>query len=154
MLVKDIMTSPAVSVTETMRLDDVAHLMSEKNIGAVVVVSETGELRGIITESDITGVGRCIPFNLRLAPVILGARAATNAELAEIYERARTLPARQVMTRNVVTCAESDRVADIVQTMLDRDFNHLPVVREGKPVGVVARHDLLRLLAKPAASIG
>lgn len=151
MLVQDIMTSPAVTVGELAPLEQVAAIMAERNIGAVIVVDEAGELRGIITESDITGIGRCIPFNLRLAPVILGARAATPAELAEIYDRARHLPAKQVMTRNVVTAAETDQIGDVVRTMLDRDFNHLPVVRGGRVVGVVARHDLLRLLTRSRA---
>ena len=81
MTVKELMTEPVVTVDENMLAADVARVMQEHDIGAVVVVDASGQLRGIVTESDFTGIGRCVPFSLALAPVVFGARAATIAEL-------------------------------------------------------------------------
>jgi len=152
MLVRDIMTSPAITVTEGTPVPEVAQLMLDRNIGAVIVVDGDGQLAGLITETDFTGIGRAVPFSLRLAPVIFGARAASLAELQEIYERARKLDAAAVMTSDIRTVTEDMPVGEVVHLMLDSELKHVPVLRgadgkrHGAPVGMVARHDVLKLV--------
>ena len=150
MTVKELMTEPVVTVDENMLAVDVARVMQEHDIGAVVVVDESGQLRGIVTESDFTGIGRCVPFSLAIAPVVFGARAATIAELERIYAMARQLRARQIMSDKVQTAEESEEIGAVVQRMLARNLRHVPVVRNGKPVGMLARHDILKLVAAPS----
>lgn len=146
MQVKDIMSSPPVTVSVDMLAKDVAALMQSKDIGAVVVVDAAGMMRGIITESDFTGMERCVPFTFEMAPVIFGARAATIDELKRIYEQAAKLPARQIMTERVYTTRPGEEVGQVVRQMLGKDLKHVPVLEGGKPVGMVARHDVLKLL--------
>jgi CBS domain-containing protein len=148
MLVREIMTSPVITVRTDSPAPEVARIMQERDIGAVVVVDEGGRLCGIITESDFTGIGRCVPFSLDLAPVVFGARAATLEELGRIYTMARTLRAKDVMSERVETLEESDDVGSAVRRMLTHNLKHLPVVRDGTPVGMVARHDVLKLLGR------
>ena len=150
MTVKELMTEPVVTVDENMLAADVARVMQEHDIGAVVVVDESGQLRGIVTESDFTGIGRSVPFSVALAPVLFGARAATIAELERIYVMARQLRARQIMSDKVQTAEESEEIGAVVQRMLARNLRHVPVVRNGKPVGMLARHDILKLVAAPS----
>jgi CBS domain-containing protein len=151
MTVKELMTEPVVTVDENMLAADVARVMQEHDIGAVVVVDASGQLRGIVTESDFTGIGRCVPFSLAIAPVVFGARAATIAELERIYAMARQLRARQIMSDKVQTAEESEEIGAVVQRMLARNLRHVPVVRNGKPVGMLARHDILKLVAAPSS---
>jgi CBS domain-containing protein len=152
MLVKDLMSSPCVTVPLTMTGQQVARLMQERDIGSVVVVDDAGRLAGIITESDFTGIGRCVPFSLALAPVLLGARAGTWEELRRIYDEAQRLPASQIMgTKKVYTAAEDEPVGQAVHRLLQRGIKHLPVVRDGRPVGMLTRHDVLRLLDESSA---
>ena len=129
---------------------DVARIMCERDIGAVVVTGEGGKLVGIITESDFTGMGRCVPFSLELAPVIFGRRAASFDELKQIYTMARSLPARQIMHEDVATIGEDETIGEAVRLMMAKDYKHLPVVRDGKPVGMLARHDVLKLMLAEA----
>ena len=150
MTVKELMTEPVVTVDENMLAVDIARVMQEHDIGAVVVVDESGQLRGIVTESDFTGIGRSVPFSVALAPVLFGARAATIAELERIYVMARQLRARQIMSDKVQTAEESEDIGAVVQRMLTRKLRHVPVVRNGKPVGMLARHDILKLVAAPS----
>jgi len=152
MTVREIMSQPVVTVTEDTPVPEIARIMQERDIGAVVVVDGAGRLRGIVTESDFTGIERCVPFSLDLAPVVFGARAPTLAELERIYAHARTLAAWQVMTEKVHVAQESDEAGEVAHRMLQRKLKHVPVVRDGKPVGMVARHDLLKLVAGPAVS--
>jgi CBS domain-containing protein len=149
MTVKDIMSQPVVTVPEDALAPEIARVMQERDIGAVVVVDAAGALRGIVTESDFTGVGRCVPFSLALAPVVFGARAATMAEIEKIYAMARKLTARQIMSEEVHTAGESEEIGAVVHRMLRRKLKHVPVVRDGKPVGMLARHDVLKLMAEP-----
>lgn len=145
-LVRDIMTSPPVCVSSDTPAPEVARIMREQDIGAVIVVGDDGLLAGIITESDFTGMGRCVPFTLELAPVIFGMRAADLDELKHIYTLARQLVARQIMHEGVVTLSPDHTIGEAVQIMMNRGLKHLPVVRNGKPVGMLARHDILKLL--------
>lgn len=141
------MSSPPVTVGLDTPAPEVARTMRERNIGAVMVVGDDGLLAGIITESDFTGVGRCVPFDLGLAPVIFGSRAADLDELKRIYSLARRLVARQVMHERVVTVTEGQTIGEAVRIMLNRGHKHLPVVRDGRPVGMLARHDILKMLS-------
>ena len=150
MTVKELMTEPVVTVDENMLAADVARVMQEHDIGAVVVVDASGQLRGIVTESDFTGIGRSVPFSLAIAPVVFGARAPTVAELERIYAMARKLRAGQIMSDKVQTAEESEEVGAVVRRMLARNLRHVPVVRNGKPVGMLARHDILKLVAAPS----
>jgi CBS domain-containing protein len=150
MTVKELMTAPVVTVDENMLAVDVARVLQEHDIGAVVVVDASGQLRGIVTESDFTGIGRCVPFSLAIAPVVFGARAATIAELERIYAMARQLRARQIMSDKVQTAEESEEIGAVVPRMLARNLRHVPVVRNGKPVGMLARHDIMKLVAAPS----
>jgi CBS domain-containing protein len=147
MKVRQVMSSPPISVHESMTAGDVARLMMDKDIGAVVVVDDDGRLRGLITESDFTGVARCVPFTMELAPVIFGSRAASLRELEAIYAQAKTLPASRIMSEKVTTCQEDDDIGAVVHTMLKKKLKHVPVVRGEKVVGMVARHDVLGLIA-------
>ncbi len=147
MLARDLMTPTPISVGLDTPITDVARLMAERDIGAVIVVDGTGELRGIITESDFTGMARCVPFTLDLAPVIFGARAATLKELEHIFEQARKLAARDVMSEKVVTVRPDEEVGHVVRLMLTRKLKHVPVVDGKRPVGMIARHDVLKLMA-------
>ncbi|MBY0312418.1 MAG: CBS domain-containing protein [Phycisphaerales bacterium] len=148
MFAKDLMTPNPVTVGLDMPLPEVAKLMSARDIGAVPVVDDAGMLRGIITESDFTGVARCVPFTMDLAPVIFGARAATLKELEQIYAQASKLTAREAMSEKVVSVGPEEELGQVVRLMLDRKLKHVPVVVGGKPVGMIARHDVLKLMAR------
>lgn len=144
--VRDIMSSPPVSVSLDTPATEVARIMRDREIGSVIVVGDDGLLAGIITESDFTGMGRCVPFSLDLAPVIFGRRAADLDELKQIYTLAKQLVARQIMHERVVTVNPEHTIGEAVQIMMNQGHKHLPVVRDGKPVGMLARHDILRLM--------
>jgi CBS domain-containing protein len=153
MKARDIMTAPATTARPGDTVAHVAGLMQSRNIGAVPIVDDSGALVGMITEGDFTGLARCIPFTLELAPVIFGARAASPAELESIYAKARTLRAEQVMSTNVRSIGADEPAGEVIRMMLNEDLKHVPVVdRPGGRtlVGIIARHDVLRLALKNA----
>jgi CBS domain-containing protein len=144
MKVKDVMTEPVITIGEETPLQQVAQIMLEHRIGGVPVINESGELTGIVTESDFTAKEKCVPFSLFRAPQLFGSWLGKDAE--GLYAAARKIPARQIMSTSVVTVTENDSIEKILDLILSYDINRIPVVRDQKPVGIVARRDLLRIM--------
>jgi CBS domain-containing protein len=145
MKVKEIMSQPVVTIPVTASLADAAKVMLERGIGCLPVVAESGELVGLITESSFAAKSVGVPFSTFRAPQVLGKWLSPD-DLEKIYESARSTPVADVMVRSVVTITEDEPVASAVELMLKHDINRLPVVRDGVPVGIIARHDLLRMM--------
>ena len=144
MKVKNIMTQPVITTTEQTSLQEVARIMLENGIGGIPVINSGGDLIGIVTESDFTATERCLPFSMFRAPQLFGSWLGSDAE--ELYARARRIPVSEVMNPNVITVTEDDSIEKVLELILEHDINRVPVIRDQKPVGVVARRDLLRLM--------
>jgi CBS domain-containing protein len=130
MRTRDIMTSPVVTVTPDTSLKDVAALLVERAINAVPVVDAGDRLCGIVSEADLLALE---------APAAPGASGA------------RTAPphtAREVMSQSVYTLAEDTDAAAAARMMLRHGLKSVPVVDGDRVVGIVARRDLLRLVAR------
>jgi CBS domain-containing protein len=126
----DIMTSPVVTVTPDTSLKEVAALLVERQINAVPVVDAGGRLCGIVSEADLLA--------LEAAPGGAGARGG------------RVGPphtAGEVMSRSVYTLTEGTDAA-AARMMLRHNLKSVPVVAGDRVVGIVARRDLLRLVAR------
>ena len=108
-----------VSVEPDAKLAAAIRLLGEKKIGAVLVMNQT-RLEGILSERDIVRV--------------LGERGAS----------ALDAPVSEVMTRKVVTCKETDTVAELMEMMTMGKFRHLPVIDNGKVVGLISIGDVVK----------
>ena len=97
--------------------------MNEKKFGCILV-ARNGELQGILTERDIV-------FRLM----------SRGKDLSKI-------PVSEAMTPHPETLAEEDSLAFAVNKMSVGGFRHIPILREGKPVGVISVRDVLRYLSK------
>ena len=97
---------------------DAIKLMSEKNIGALLVMSG-GKLTGIFTERDYT---RKIALH------------GKNSKQTQIWE---------IMPKDVVTATPDDSVEECMRLMSEKRFRHLPVVEQGTVVGIISIGDLV-----------
>jgi CBS domain-containing protein len=109
-----------VTIEPGANLADAAQLLSEKRIGAALVLGADHRVVGIISERDIVRA--------------LAERGA--AVLAE--------PVSQIMTRKVETCNESEPVSSIMERMTAGKFRHVPVVTQGRLVGIVSIGDVVK----------
>jgi CBS domain-containing protein len=107
------------SVPPDAKLSAAIKLLSEKKIGAVLVM-ERGRIEGILSERDIVRV--------------LGERGASVLDE----------PVSAVMTRKVISCKPSDTVGAIMEMMTLGKFRHLPVVDEGRVVGLISIGDIVK----------
>ncbi len=144
--VSDVMVSPVVTMRESDTIEDVARAMIEHRIGAMPIVDDRGLLSGIVTESDLTG-DAASPLRAASGGGTLLGQSISRDEVEHIYTSGRTMTARQVMTTPVITAAEDEIVNRVVEMLIQHNINRVPVVRDGVPVGIVTRHDLLKVLA-------
>ena len=107
-----------VTAPATMTVGEAARLMREHRVGAIMVVQE-GALAGIFTERDA------------LIRVLADGRDVQATRLAD------------VMTRNPKTIHPDRSFAEALQMMYDGSFRHVPVVEDGRPVGMVSARDAL-----------
>ena len=147
MKVREIMTQPLVTARQDTKLDEIARLMLTHNIGCVPVVDEQGQLCGIVTEADFSAKEHGIPFSTLKLPQVFS-QWMPKQGIERIYEAAKTMTVKEIMTADVRTLAEEDSVEEALTLMLRDDLHRLPVVRDGKPVGMLARHDLLKIMAR------
>ena len=110
-----------ISIEPTADLATAAKLLSKHRIGSVVILGAGERLVGILSERDIV-------------------RA-----LSEQGAGALALPVGQVMTRDVATCGEDDTVASIMERMTAGMFRHMPVVANGRLVGLISIGDVVKL---------
>ena len=101
-----------ITIIEDTSLQEVAQIMIEHRIGGLPVINESGELTGIVTESDFTAKEKCVPFSMFRAPQLFGTWLGNDAE--DLYARGRNIPAREVMSTSVVTVTENDSIEKVM----------------------------------------
>ncbi len=144
MQASDIMTAKVVTVSPDTDVEVIARLLLERRISAVPVVDSNDHIIGIVSEGDLMRrpeieTERHRSWWLRLL--------ADKAERAEEYVKSHGRRADQVMTRDVVTVSEDSNVGEIAELLEQRRIKRVPVVRDGKLVGIVSRANLLQGLA-------
>jgi CBS domain-containing protein len=147
---KNIMTQPVITAREDTTLEQVAQSMLKHRIGCVPVVDREGRICGIITESDFTEKEKCVPFSTFRAPQLFGEWVSPEG-VERVYRAARQIGAREIMSRPVATVLEDDSVHEVMARMVRHDVNRIPVLRDQKPVGIIARHDLLKMMVANSA---
>jgi CBS domain-containing protein len=144
--VKDVMNQKVVSAYPETHIQDIAALMTEHNLRALPIVDQERRVVGIITESDLFLKEKGIPFSAVKLPALFE-KWVDPTHLAEIYLAASEHTAADVMTEDVITVEPDDTVGHSAFLLFKHGFRTLPVVENGKLVGIISRVDFIRLLA-------
>ena len=147
MKVSEIMRQPVIVIHESGTLEEAARLMLQHEVRGLPVVDNKGEICGFISVSDYLAKMKGFPFSRFKAAQIFG-KWVLNEGIETIYEEARTLCVKQIMSTPAFTVHENETVEQLVEIMTSRKFNRIPVVRGCVPVGIVARFDLLKLMVR------
>src|SRR6476620_7426151 len=140
----DVMVTKVISVTPDVLVQDVAYILLSNRISAVPVVDDNGQLLGIVSEGDLmrrseTGTGRHRPWWLAM----LTGRDIRALDYAKEHSRRIT----DVMTSKVVTATPDTPLRDIATLLEKNGIKRVPIVKDGKMVGIVSRANLLQALA-------
>jgi CBS domain-containing protein len=140
----DVMTSTVVTVSPETLVPEVARLLQEHRISGVPVVDADGTVIGIVSEGDLIGHAGAIGEQRRSWWLRL---LTGDDALARDYAKTHARSAREVMTTQVVAVPETASLADIARQMDKHGIKRVPVVRDGRLVGIVSRGNLLQALA-------
>lgn len=122
MLVRDVMSSPVVTMDEDETANKAAENMDMKDLGAVIVQNKAGKSIGIITERDI--VKRVVAKNLK----------------------PDTVKAKEIMTTPLVMIEPEASISDAARRMTRLDIRRLGVIYKGNLVGIISSKDILGVM--------
>ncbi|MEL6831167.1 MAG: CBS domain-containing protein [Pseudomonadota bacterium] len=109
-----------LTVQDTATLAEAANLLDEKRIGAVVALNDDNEICGVLSERDIV------------------------RHFARRQSGALSMRVSEAMTRGVISAGPNDSIEKSLSLMTDRRIRHLPIITEGRLVGIVSIGDLVK----------
>ena len=144
--VKEIMTKDPVTVSPDMEISQAAQLLLERKINGVPVLDSNGRLVGILCQSDLIVQQKKLPLP-SVFTFLDGIIALTSTK--QLEKEAKKIIATTVseaMTKNPVTVHSDTSIETVAELMVDKKFHTLPVVDDGRLVGIVGKEDVLRIL--------
>jgi CBS domain-containing protein len=140
----DVMTRDVITVGPNTSVSEIAALFLRRRISGVPVVDSEGKLLGLVSEGDLvrrveTGTDARYSWWLDLL--------TEDSERAANYAKSRGRKAADVMTAKVVTASEMTLLRDIAGLMERHRIKRVPIVRDGRIVGIVSRANLIQGLA-------
>ena len=151
MRASDVMTTSIITASPNMSVRQAAGTMVFAGISGMPVVDESGRLLGMITEGDLmhrAEIGTRVKQRAWWLEMV-----ASPTELASQYVKEHARKVRDVMTTNITTVTESCPVGDIAEILERRRIKRVPVMQDGKVVGIVSRSNLIRALVTMAPEI-
>jgi acetoin utilization protein AcuB len=137
MLVKERMSHPVITVRPDMPLQEALNRMREEHVRRFPVVDERGRLVGIVSERDL----------LHASP-----SQATSLSIWEVNYLLSKITVEKVMNREVITVADDTPLEEAARVMADHKIGGLPVVRDGKIVGIITETDLFKIFVEMLAA--
>ena len=142
---KDIMTSPVLTISTESTVGDAARAMIDGGTSCLPVLNDSGQLAGILTHTDFGFHRKFLPMSSHPMYTLMGAWVQPDS-LEEVAKSVSKRKVKEVMSHPVITIRENTPMSEAVEIMLQRGINRLPVMREKELVGVITRHDLVKLM--------
>lgn len=145
MIAQGAMSKDIVTVALCSTVGEIAALLVKHGIGAVPVVAEDGRIVGIVSQTDLghrteTGTEKKRKWWLDMF---------SDADaLAREYTKSHGLLAQDVMTRHIISVGETASLSEVAEILDTHRIRQVPVLKDGKLVGMISRADLVRKLAE------
>ena len=144
--VKDIMTREVKTVSPETEIAQAAKLLLSERINGVPVVNKTGEVVGILCQSDLIAQQKSIPipslFTLLDGYIPLTLLSRLDKEV----EKIAATKVDHAMTPDPTTVNSDTDIDKVAALMVEKNYHTLPVVDDGKLVGIVGKEDVLKTL--------
>ena len=140
----DVMVSPVITLGPDATVQEVADILLRNRISAVPVLSQQGKILGIVSEGDLlrrveSGTQRHRSWWLELL--------TTKFTLRDEYVKSHSRKVTDIMTSDVLTVSPGMPLGDIASVLEKNGIKRVPVVTDGKLVGIVSRANLLQAIA-------
>ena len=146
----DVMVRDVVTVRPDTDVAEATKLLAEHDVSALPVLDEDGSLIGMLSEADLIHRAE-IGTEKHRSWWLEAVTGATT--LAEEFAKSHGKKVREVMTTGVISVAEETPLSDIATLFERKRIKRVPVVKDGKLVGIVSRSNLIQALASVAGRI-
>jgi len=144
--VKDIMTQDVISVSPDTEITRATKILLEKRINGLPVVDNNGDLKGILCQSDLIAQQKKLPLPSFFTFLDGFISLTSMKQLERQVQKVAATTVEHAMTSNPVTVSPDVSLNSVASLMVDRNFHTLPVIENGKLVGIVGKEDVLRTL--------
>ncbi len=148
MTAKEMMTTQVITLSPQTDIAQAAKILLDNRINGAPVVDEQGRVIGILCQSDLVTQQKSVPvptiFTLLDGFISLASTKQYEKEIRKIS----ALTVADAMTSNPVSVKPDTSIEKIAALMVDKNFHTLPVVDQGKLVGIIGKEDILRYLIK------
>jgi len=147
MKASEIMTTDVVTVSKEDNVKEVAKVLTEEGISGVPVV-EDGELIGIVSEGDLVAHDKKLHFPNYVYFLDSVFYLESFDKFEEDLKKVAAVKIKDIMTENVITISPETTVEDMATVIIDEHINRLPVMEDGKMVGIVSRADIVKYMSE------
>lgn len=146
---KDIMTRDVITVKPTTTIENLARILIKYQISGTPVVDDDRNLIGIVTENDLISKNSRlhIPTILRLFDAFI---SFGTSRLENEIKKMAASTVDDICKREVITVNDEATIEDIATIMTEKKIHLLPVLKEGKLVGIIGKKDLIKGIAGEA----
>jgi CBS domain-containing protein len=144
--VKDIMTKELITVSPDTGIVQATKLLLENRINGIPVTDETGKLVGILCQSDLIAQQKKLPIPSFFTFLDGLITLTSMKQIEKQVQKIAAITVGQAMTPNPVTVQTDTDIEKVAALMVDKNFHTIPVVDEGKLVGIVGKEDILKTL--------
>jgi CBS domain-containing protein len=147
--VTEVMTKDVITLSPDTSLPDAADLLAQKGIGAAPVVDDSGMIVGLLRDEDllISEARLHLPTTFAILPGIDITLPGSVRRYDEELKKAASSTIGDVLEKHFKQVGPDATVEDVATMMHEHDVTHVPVVDNGKVIGIVARGDIVRFLA-------
>lgn len=143
---EDIMTRQVFTVSPETKIAEAARLVLEKGVNGLPVVDNQGRLKGIICQSDLIAQQEKVPLPSFFTILDSFIPLTSYKNFEREVQKIAAVKVEEAMTRDLVVVHPETSLEEVATLMVDKNIHTLPVVDQGKLVGVIGKEDILRTL--------
>ena len=147
--VKDIMTTDLITLTLDMDIVTAGNILLENKINGAPVLDENGGLVGILCQSDLIAQQKKLPIPTVFTLLDSVIQLTSKKQIEKQVRKITALTVSDAMTPNPVTVNPDSMLETVAALMVESNFHTLPVIDNGRLVGIIGKEDILRNLLSP-----
>ena len=145
---KEIMTHEVITVKESATVRELAALLFVNNISGVPVVDDNGRVTGVVTESDLIFQNKKVQPPMTFALLDAFVFLERPGKMEQELKKMAGSKVSDICTRNPVSVTPETELDELATLMTEKKIHTLPVMSEGRLVGVIGKSDIIRTIAQ------
>ncbi|MFW5931905.1 MAG: CBS domain-containing protein [Desulfohalobiaceae bacterium] len=146
--VSEIMSRDVITVSPETKITEAAALLLERHVNGLPVVDQDNKLVGIICQSDIISQQKKLPLPTMFTLLDGIIPLSSYSQLEKEVQKMSATTVQQAMTPDPVSISQEADLEEVAETMVRKNYHTIPVVQDGKLIGVVGKEDVLKTLIK------